>query len=112
MNTDAERFCVIGDARRQSFFLAQVEHRRVVEGPGLLDVSSLTERLRTDNAPVFAAEELAQFAEVKLAFPSAARLALLGEHEHPDATLSPLQPMYMREPHITESKQPTWSRAK
>jgi tRNA A37 threonylcarbamoyladenosine modification protein TsaB len=35
MDTAAREYCVIGDARRESFFFARVSDGRLVEGPSL-----------------------------------------------------------------------------
>src|SRR5947209_2063462 len=42
---DAPEYCVIGDARRQTFFVARVRDNNVVEGPTLMPEAELRENL-------------------------------------------------------------------
>ncbi|MGZ5019199.1 MAG: tRNA (adenosine(37)-N6)-threonylcarbamoyltransferase complex dimerization subunit type 1 TsaB [Chthoniobacterales bacterium] len=101
--TDANEYTVVGDARRQSFWLAQVRARRCVLEPVLCTTDELTERLRFISHPIFSAERLAAFPEIPLAHPSARVLAELGTNS-PDIVRAPLEPLYLREPHITQPK--------
>jgi hypothetical protein len=55
--------------------------------------------------PVFAFEELRQFDGVLVRYPSAEILARLAAEENRAFVLPPLEPMYLREPHITTPKQ-------
>lgn len=98
--TEAPAYAVIGDARRQSFFFALVRQRGCAEGPTLCNAEELEVHLSKNNLPVFATEPLAQFASAKILYPSASILARL-----PSAsTTTPLEPIYLREPHITQPK--------
>jgi hypothetical protein len=54
--------------------------------------------------PVFAAEDLPQFKGVRIRYPSAQILARLAQHANTTFVLPPLEPMYLREPHITTPK--------
>ena len=92
---------VVGDARRQSFFFARVEDGRVTEGPVLESETELQERLKSFCEPVYSSEPLAQFPSLKIAYPAAGRLAAL-VCEIDDAQT--LEPIYLREPHITIPK--------
>ena len=98
-------YCVIGDARRQTFFFARIDGRRELsEGPLLMTERELQSKLRdVEAAPVFSAERLQNF-QTEIRFPSArvlAALALEGNHHF---VLSALEPIYLREPHITMPK--------
>ena len=95
----------IGDARRHSFYLAQVSDGRIIEGPALYSAEELKEKLLKSAAPVYATEPLPQFPQAMRAFPSGRRLAELGLFQigEIDDTQS-LEPIYLREPHITVPK--------
>lgn len=98
---------VIGDARRQSFFFARVTNGRVIEGPVLMSAAELKTRIESETTPVYASEQLPQFSLAKLAYPAAGRLAGIARTQAAeiDDTRS-LEPIYLREPHITVPKQP------
>src|SRR5262249_45796632 len=63
METDAQEYFVIGDARRNSFFFSRILRNEVVEGPTLFPGPDLKARLESlDPAmPVFSSELLPQF---------------------------------------------------
>jgi tRNA threonylcarbamoyl adenosine modification protein YeaZ len=93
---------VIGDARRQSFFLGRIENRSLLGEPELLSETELRAKLAgLAMLPVFSSDDLPQFAGVQRAFPSAAELARLAGEANYRFALPPLQPMYLCEPHIT-----------
>jgi tRNA threonylcarbamoyl adenosine modification protein YeaZ len=110
-DTSDPAFCVIGDARRNSFFYSAIANGECEEGPILTNEETLRDRLRDSPLPVYSAEALPQFAQTRIAYPSAARLAQLAQQDRLDKILPPLQPIYLREAHITQPKQPaaTWS---
>ena len=103
LEVDDRDYCVIGDARRQSFFCARVENGRLIEGPLLHSVAELEVRLQRFALPIYVSERLPQFPVAKLAYPSAARLAEVARL-HSSEIDSPLEPIYLREPHITIPK--------
>jgi tRNA threonylcarbamoyladenosine biosynthesis protein TsaB len=111
--TDADdpEFCVIGDARRNSFFYSRIANGECEEGPMLVDEQTLLDRLRDLALPVYCAEAPPQFPQTRIAYPSATRLAELAQRDRSDKILPPLQPIYLREAHITQPKQPAviWS---
>jgi hypothetical protein len=74
----------------------------------VLDRSEFHERLQHADLPMFSAESLSDFPAVQTMYPSAGRLAQLARGDHPGKVQPPLQPIYLREPHITVSKQPVW----
>ncbi|MFN2509339.1 MAG: tRNA (adenosine(37)-N6)-threonylcarbamoyltransferase complex dimerization subunit type 1 TsaB [Chthoniobacterales bacterium] len=101
MQTEAGEYVVIGDARRQFFFFARVLRRRCVDGPSLFTREALLDRLATIKFPIYATEPLTDIPAAVVTYPSAFVLAQIGAR-HPDGTNhEPLQPIYLREPHIT-----------
>jgi len=99
-------YCVIGDARRQSFFFACIRANNLLEGPTLFVESELRDRLDKleEKMSVFSSEKLPQFERAAIAYPSAGVLARLARDSNRNFVLLPLEPMYLREPHITFPK--------
>jgi tRNA threonylcarbamoyl adenosine modification protein YeaZ len=106
METGEGEYCVVGDARRQSFFFARVRANDLIEGPTLLSEIELREKIDEleDNLLIFASEKLSQFKRAVVAYPSAMVLAGLAQDSHRNFALPPLEPIYLREPHITNPK--------
>ena len=106
MECDAQEYCAIGDARRKSFFFARILKNEVIEGPTLFSELELKARLESlDPAmPVFTSELLPQFHRAVISFPSALILARLAKESRRSFCLPPLEPIYLREPHITMPK--------
>jgi tRNA threonylcarbamoyladenosine biosynthesis protein TsaB len=105
LDVEVSDYCVIGDARRQSFFFARVSKNRLSEGPILESAAELETRIKTEVMPVYASERLARFPLAKLAYPAARILVELARSQTAeiDDTRS-LEPIYLREPHITVPK--------
>ena len=103
MDCDHQEYCVIGDARRQSFFFAHVRGNELVEGPDLFSEVELRDKIGNVEAEmsIFASEKLPQFERAQIRYPSAAILARLARGVNRRFVLPPLEPMYLREPHIT-----------
>ena len=103
---DAAEYCVIGDARRQTFFFARIRDNNLAEGPTLMSEAELREKLdKVDRKmSIFATEKLSQFERAEICYPSAKLLARLGQDSNRDFAQPPLEPMYLREPHITVPK--------
>ncbi|MGE5213224.1 MAG: hypothetical protein ACM3NN_05965 [Nitrospirota bacterium] len=106
MECDAQEYCVIGDARRKSFFFTRIVSNEVIEGPTLCSDLELNPKLESlDPAtPVFSSESLPRFDRAVICFPSALILARLANEPRRSFCLPPLEPLYLREPHITISK--------
>lgn len=105
MDTAVREYCVIGDARRASFFFGRVRDGRLIEGPSLRSAVELETQIGESTVPVFASEVLPQFAKVTPAYPSAGRLALVARDQADEiAETQSLEPIYLREPHITVAK--------
>ena len=103
MEFDAHEYCVIGDARRKSFFFARIRANNLVEGPTLFSELGLTLKLDAIEIamPVFTSDSLPQFERTVVHFPSALVLARLAREPQRSFSLPPLEPIYLREPHIT-----------
>ena len=103
MECDAQEYCVIGDARRKSFFFARILRNEVREGPTLFSEVELNAKLESlDPAtPVFSSQSLPQFQGLVVLFPSALILAKLAKEPRRRFCLPPLEPLYLREPHVT-----------
>jgi tRNA threonylcarbamoyladenosine biosynthesis protein TsaB len=106
MECDAQEYFVIGDARRKSFFFAHILKNEVIEGPTLSSELELKAKLESlDPAtPVFSSELLPEFQRAVIQFPSALILARLAKEPRRSFFLPPLEPIYLREPHITMPK--------
>jgi tRNA threonylcarbamoyladenosine biosynthesis protein TsaB len=103
---DAEEYCVIGDARRKSFFFARACDNNLLEGPALMSEAELRENLdKVDSKmSIFAIESLPQFERAEIRYPSAKVLAQLATDSNRNFAQPPLEPIYLREPHITIPK--------
>jgi tRNA threonylcarbamoyladenosine biosynthesis protein TsaB len=106
MECDAHEYCVIGDARRKSFFFALIRSNNLAEGPTLFSESELKLRLQAFEiaVPVFTSDSLPQFERAVVRFPSALILAGLAREPQRSFSLPPLEPIYLREPHVTMPK--------
>jgi tRNA threonylcarbamoyladenosine biosynthesis protein TsaB len=103
---EAHEYCAIGDARRKSFFFACIRRHELVEGPILFSQSELQAKLDClePAIPIFSSEPLPQFERAVVRYPSAPVLARLARVPHRSFSLPPLEPIYLREPHITFPK--------
>lgn len=101
METAAHEFCVIGDARRESFFFGRVGDGRLTEGPSLHSRVELAVKIGESDLPLYASEPLPQFPGAALAYPSARRLAELAAQIDELPETQSLEPIYLRAPHIT-----------
>jgi tRNA threonylcarbamoyladenosine biosynthesis protein TsaB len=106
MECDAQEYIVIGDARRKSFFFARILKNEVIEGPTLFSELELKAKLQSvDPATlVFSSESFPQFDRAVICFPSAVILAGLAKESRRSFCLPPLEPFYLREPHVTMPK--------
>jgi tRNA threonylcarbamoyl adenosine modification protein YeaZ len=106
MECDAQEYYVIGDARRKSFFFARIRANNLIESPTLLSESELKSNLDILEiaTPVFTSDALPQFKQAVVRFPSAVVLARLAQEPQRGFALPPLEPIYLREPHITMPK--------
>ena len=106
IESDSPEYCVIGDARRNSYFYARVCDRSLAEGPTLMSEPELRTKLATLNGKmsIFTTEKLPRFEQAELRYPAAKMLAQLVTGAKRNFMETPLEPMYLREPHITIPK--------
>jgi len=104
MPTDENQYAVVGDARRQSYYFARISERHCIEGPVLCAREELEKRIHSLVMPVFSTETLPTMDGVVINYPSARILAQIAMREAISETSTPLEPMYLREPHITEPR--------
>src|SRR5438034_11422599 len=106
MECDGQEYCVIGDARRKSFFFALICAHELVEGPSLHSEGELKSKLAVleDDVPIFCSESLPRFERAVIGYPSATILARLAQNPQRSFSLPPLEPIYLREPHVTLPK--------
>ncbi len=106
MECDTHEYCMIGDARRKSFFFARVRDRALAEGPTLYSEAEMKKKLdKTESTiSIFCSESLPQFQRAVIRYPSAVVLGRLAQEAGRGFFLPPLEPIYLREPHITMPK--------
>jgi tRNA A37 threonylcarbamoyladenosine modification protein TsaB len=106
MESDAQEYYVLGDARRESFFFARVFRNELPEAPVLFSGPALKAKLGSLGATmaVFSSELLPQFDRAVIHYPSALVLARLAHEPRCHFSSPPLEPLYLREPHITISQ--------
>ncbi len=102
--TDARRYLAIGDARRASYYFTEVEDGVCVAGPRLLAEVELRETLAGASIPIFCAAPVPGFPAAIELPPSAVRLARLAAEDRGIVARGDLEPIYLREPHITQPK--------
>ena len=104
--SDAHEYCVIGDARRKTFFFAHVCAYKLIERPILFGEAELKSKLKSlePTMPILSSESLPQFNGVVIRYPSALVLARVAQEPRHSFFLPPIEPIYLREPHITTPK--------
>ena len=103
--TDAPAYLAIGDARRDTFYFTHIEDGLCTAGPLLATADELHTLLAAHPAlPVFSSAPLPAFPAAQIALPSAARLARLASTARGLTATGDLEPIYLREPHITQPK--------
>lgn len=117
---DGARCLAIGDARRGSFWTAEIENLRLLDDPALCDAAELEQRVSqaaANGLTVFSLEEPARFPlpeelvrSIKIEVPDATRMwrawsATDEETRRKRAAQIP-QPFYLKPPHITPAKRP------
>ena len=113
MATQGDDYAVVGDARRNSFFLVRICKRTVVGDYELVGAPVLCERLAAlePNLPVLSSDLLPQFnPPVVQTYPSAEILGQLAGDAARTFFGPPLEPIYLREANITAPKHSWQSR--
>jgi tRNA threonylcarbamoyl adenosine modification protein YeaZ len=96
------RYLAIGDARRSTFYFTEVHDGICVDGPRLMDEGELREALAWLGLSTYCPAPLPAFPETRLALPAARLLAQLADAERGIVATGDLEPIYLREPHITQ----------
>lgn len=105
LDVPARDYIAIGDARRESFYFSRIEQGVCVEGPLLASAAELTERLAAASGlPIYATAPVPQFPAAQIILPSAVVLAHLAATGRSIVAIDNLEPIYLREPHITQPK--------
>ncbi|MEI7958384.1 MAG: tRNA (adenosine(37)-N6)-threonylcarbamoyltransferase complex dimerization subunit type 1 TsaB [Verrucomicrobiota bacterium] len=99
-------YVALGDARRETYYFARVRDGECVEGPVLLSAEELAQKLAGCSVPVLASEEIAAVipAAIEFCYPCAERLAKLAAEARSITARGDLEPIYLREAHITVAK--------
>jgi tRNA threonylcarbamoyladenosine biosynthesis protein TsaB len=99
-------YAIVGDARRSSFYYARIRERRLVEDFQLFREDELHDKINQldSGVRIISSDLLPQFKRLEQRFPSAMILAELGCSEEPGFRVPPLEPIYLREPHVTIPK--------
>ena len=101
---EREEYLFVGDARRHSYFYAQVAQGKCLAGPILASAAELEAKLaEMPSLPVVATERLDVVRQALLEHPSALRLAELAARAE-FGTSEILEPIYLRAPYITTPK--------
>ena len=104
-DTPDRHYIAIGDARRDTFYFTRVEDGSCSEGPLLLDLAQLHARLSEQpHAAILTTAPIPQFPGAEIALPAAVRLARLAEKGRSIMQRRDLEPLYLRDPHITTPK--------
>ena len=104
---DPGDYVALGDARRESYYFAVVRGGECTDGPLLIPTAELPERLewaRAQGLPVFASEDLAEAPDAVVRFPCAERLGHLAIADRAVVARDALEPIYLRDPHITQAR--------
>ncbi len=105
MEGGAEEYLAIGDARKQTFYFAHVHGGVCLDGPKLVterQLHALTEEKPL--LPLLTSTPLRAFPAAQIAYPLAAILARLAEARLGIVAEGDLEPLYLRDPHITRPK--------
>lgn len=105
LNTPESRFCAVGDARRETFYFARVEGGACIDGPRLVNEKELHAALAAlQDWPVLVSAPLAAVPGATVVLPLASRLVRLAAAGRSIVAEETLEPLYLREPHITQPK--------
>ena len=94
-------YAVLGDAKRSSFFFVRVRDGMLVNEIELMSEADIVGRISQMTIPIYTSDDLPQFKQAKLRFPSAAVLCQRAREFPQNLVRAPFSPIYLREPHIT-----------
>ena len=97
-------YAVLGDAKRSSFFFARVRGGMFVNEIALMSEPNIVERISQTTIPIYTSDNLPQFEQAKLRFPSAALLCQRAWESPRNLGRTPLSPIYLRAPYITAAR--------
>jgi tRNA threonylcarbamoyladenosine biosynthesis protein TsaB len=104
LETPAQKYLSIGDARRASFYFAVIDNGECTTGPTLLDETELKAAIAAHaDLPLYATAPIEGITNLEICFPSAERLARLAEQGRGISARDNLEPIYLRDPHITQA---------
>jgi tRNA threonylcarbamoyladenosine biosynthesis protein TsaB len=103
--SDSTSYVVVGDARRGSFYLAEIVEGNLRGEPDLVDAGTINDSLasaRERGLSIHTSDPtvVAAVPDARLSYPSAARVARAFD----DASAGVLEPHYLRAPYITVPK--------
>ena len=108
LETTATRYVAIGDARRDTFYFTRIEDGICTEGPLLLDADTLRTRLQEfADWEISSPTPLAPEFKANVRLPRASLIAQLAERGRGILQEGDLEPLYLRDPHITTPKAQT-----
>jgi tRNA threonylcarbamoyl adenosine modification protein YeaZ len=97
-------FVVISDARRGAFYFTLMRNGVCCDGPKLVSEAEARDEMRA--FPVYATGPIAAFPSIEVAQPAALTLVKLAVEGSSVVQIGDLEPLYLREPHITQPKDP------
>jgi tRNA threonylcarbamoyl adenosine modification protein YeaZ len=101
--SDDSDFAVIGDAKRASFFFARIIQHKITGEIELLSQDRMSRFIREITVPIYTADNLPQFSQARVRYPRAELLCSLALSDENLAHI-PLEPIYLRPPHITSPR--------
>jgi len=104
LDTTRPAYVVIGDARRGMYYFTSVHSGICADGPRLVDEAEARDLIHSLSLPVFATERLVAFPSAEVLAPSAMALARFAAADRGIIQRGNLDPLYLREPHITQPK--------
>lgn len=96
-------YIAIGDARRETWYWTKVAHGVCLEGPLLLEAADFRARLSAADWAILSTEPLPSL-RTQIAFPTAETIAAFAAQGRGIVATGALEPIYLREPHITKPK--------
>lgn len=98
------KYVAAGDARRESFHFAEVHEGACVQGPLLLSAEELEAKALETGLPIYGGSPIGCLPRLETRFPEARRLASLAARGISIVGEEELEPIYLRDPHITQAK--------